>query len=154
MDILYLLIILMLLVTYYKQQVSKIRVNKKIENFVDNTFQFVVEHNEATHNSKIKSVQEPVDMVTYKKPDYLPHKLDNFYYCGALELNYKNKPSEIYLYGRPIENVHKLYSYNIFYVKDKKIEKKLALLLRKKIEKGDPVFVRDGPEHYGPFTLK
>lgn len=149
MNILYLLIILILLLIYYQQQSGK---NLK-ENFIDNIFSHVVEHNEKPINSKTCSSLK-VKQNIFEKPDYLPHKIKNYYYCGKLVLNNKNENEEIYLYGKPIENIHKLYSYYIFEIKNKEISKSYPLPLMEKVTKGSPMFIRNGFEKQGPFILK
>lgn len=147
MNVLYLLIISILLVAYYKLQVSK-------ENFTDNIFSHVVENSHKGSVGKIKSGPMDIRNVTpIPKPEYLPLKVGDYYYCGKLELHPYNEPREVYLYGKPIDGVHNLYSYYVFYIKDKKISDNVSLNPHKKFNLGDPVFVRDGPEKEGPYFL-
>lgn len=146
MNILYLLIIIILLVIYYKLQLST-------ENFTDNIFSHLVENGYQPNEGNIKSEPYYVNNEKAPKPDYLPHKVNDYYYCGKLELNPYNEQRDVYLYGKPIEAVHNLYSYYAFYIKNNEIEESVALNPHKKFNYGDPVFVRDGPEKEGPYFL-
>ena len=149
MNILYLLIIVILLVIYYRLQLSGVS-----ENFTDNIFSHVVENSHQPHEGKL--VSQPhhyTNNEKAEKPDYLPHKVSDYYYCGKLELHPYNEQKEVYLYGKPIEAVHNLYSYYAFFIKDNKIDESVSLNPHKKFNYGDPVFIRDGPEKEGPYFL-
>lgn len=146
MNILYLLIILILLLIYYQQQSGK-------DLFTDNIFSHVVEHNEKPIN-KNNSCTGRITSEIEDRPDFLPHKIKQYYYCGRLKLNNKNEPkTEIYLYGKPIENIHKIYSYYVFIIKNKEIINSYPLPLTEKVNKGGPIFLRNGAEKQGPFIL-
>lgn len=152
MEILYIIIILLLFKIYYSQQINKMKnENKFKETFVDNSFENIVDHDEKP-STEIKSELKKVSMFNYKRPTYLPNELETYVYCGKLELNaFNNK--EMYLYGKPIELLHKLYDYTVVNVKNKKIVEKFSLPVQKKLHKGSPVFVKDGPKMAGPYVL-
>lgn len=146
MNILYLVIISILLVAYYKLQTRR-------ENFTDNIFSHVVENNYKSNENDLISKPGNIIKEAVPKPDYLPHKVSDYYYCGKLELHPYNEPKEMYLYGKPIEGVHHLYSYYVFLIENKNIKEHLSLNPHKKFNLGDPVFIRDGPEKGGPYFL-
>lgn len=152
MNILYLLIILILLVIFYQTQKKNIK--REEEKFTDNIFSHVSETNNQPHEDKIKSVPMDISNIQpIEKPDYIPHKVSDYYYFGKLLLHPYNEPVECYLYGKPIEAVHNLYSYYVFFIEDKKIKKNFSLNPHKKFKLGDPIFIRDGPNKEGPYFL-
>lgn len=149
---LYLLIIVILLIIYYKLQ-KTLPSKDDAEDFTDNIFSHVVENNYKRVDSKIESVPSNIKNVKFPRPSYLPHKISNYYYCGQLDLHPYNKEREIYLYGRPIESVHNLYSYSVFFIENNEIVKSVTLNPHKKFNYGDPIFIRDGPDKSGPYFL-
>lgn len=148
MNILYLLIILILLVIYNLKSIK--------ENFVDNMFYYVVKSNYKPNENDLYSKPKKLENIQYlEKPDYLPHKVNNYYYYyGKLTLHPYNKYLEAYLYGKPIEAIHKLYSYYVVFIENKKIKYSFYLNPHKKFNLGDPIFVRDGPNKEGPYFLE
>lgn len=148
MNILYLLIISILLVVFYQTQIRKLK-----EKFTDNIFSHVFENNYQP-KEEIKSIPMDINNIEpSEKPDYMPHKVSDYHYYGKLILHPYNKPVECYLYGKPIEAVHNLYSYYVFFVEDQQIKDSFSLNPHKKFKLGDPIFIRKGPDKEGPYFL-
>lgn len=147
MKIYYLAVITLLIFIYYKKQT-----NKK-ENFVDNTFSHVIETGEQPYEKKLPAKNIKINAL--EKPEYLPHKINGNHYCGKLTIHpYYQINIEAYLYGKPIETIHNLYSYYVIVLENKKIKEIIPLNPHRKFNNGDPVFIREGPEKQGPFILK
>ncbi|ADO67445.1 hypothetical protein crov411 [Cafeteria roenbergensis virus] len=150
MTILYLLIIFILMIIFYKIQKNYIN-----EHFTDNIFSHVF----STNYVPIKNTNTNPSLINNKeitnKPTYMPHKVSDYFYIGKLELHPYNKPVECYLYGKPIEAVHNLYSYYVFFVDNNSIiiKDSFSLNPHTKFKFGDPIYLREGPSKEGPYFL-
>lgn len=148
MNILYLFIISILLVIFYQLQIKNIK-----EKFTDNIFSHVFKTNYQPQEQIISTPLEISNIQPIKKPDYLAHKINDYYYCGKLILHSFNNQVEAYLYGKPIEAVHNLYSYYIFFIENKQVKESFSLNPHTKYKLGDPIFIRNEARKEGPYFL-
>lgn len=125
------------------------------ESFVNNTFSHLVDIIDLHPSEKPKSDMKSIHISPEVMPLEMPEEVSDHKYMGRLELNwYNSKKMNGYLYGKPLEDIHKLYSHVVFYVdENNKIIKSVILAPRRKISIGESFWVKDKNSSIGPYLL-
>ena len=88
------------------------------------------------------------------KPDFMKYKIDDHYFSGKIVSKHIELDYDMYLYGKPYDIVHKLYSYKVIYVKNDRIVDIILLNPNKKYNYGDTLFVFYKMSLQGPYILE